>query len=438
MAGYVGLPIPSITNRSTFVKLTDSLTLKFAGLSALSDPMVRYNGRYYPSIFSVRNGTVRLAGEGSLNDGDRNAFQSEASYVISDYAVRFSSLIGRVFGVESQLDLVRKHVIVCFSLVDMANNRHAKFDTFAPFYWIEPTSLFRSEFRNDVGIEGFGCIAYTDCDTTYPMFEKTKILVDGNMQYDAAVVFRSARTSGLIMHLLQHPDDGLGGIIPRQFSDELFHMTHAGTSTSGRRAGNETIDSYMWGRGHCDIPSPAEMLYIGEAIGVRFVTGKVNGNLDLELLHLPSSQRLLEEEVVFSVGHPSYIGIQQMLGMTKKISRERTHASDALLNAKALSVQGGIVTSGLAKINQDGNWFSDGQGVDTQDIEIEHGFVQRKGDNVESIGDPIKVMYDEKPNNVQPVRIEGGGGGAPNSSLSNPAMINPRTGDGAEPAPETA
>jgi hypothetical protein len=311
---YVGIPIPSIHNSGSFVNLVDSILLKVAAVSSISDPMVSVNGRLFPTVLMRDTAQRGLSGANTVQLDDGRVFSNKfiGSYTL--YAKRFMKHLSTVFSVKEGDNLVaERHIAACFAGFDYEHNRHLKVgDSIAPYFWIEPTSLLESTFQDDVAVAGFGAVAYPGVQTKYKTFEEVTVPNDTSGAYNAIVKMRSARTSGLLLHLSMHPENGLGSIVPVQFLYEQLQFARVGALVSDRVETNSPISEYLWGRGHSPIPHPAELCYTGNRFGLLIRRESYNDDLMLQVEHTPLSYNMLNEEVTLTVTRPMYFGVRGM------------------------------------------------------------------------------------------------------------------------------
>jgi hypothetical protein len=208
---------------------------------------------------------------------------------------------------------------------------------------------------------------------------------------------RSARTSGLMLHLSMHPENGLGCIVPRQFVAESMHFSRSGKTVDQRRSDSEPISDYLWGRGHSWIPAPAELMYQGDGLGMRVKKVTYDDDLNLVVEHTPLPDQMISNVFSFTVGRPEFVGVRKMLQENSKVSRVRTFASDALENARIRTMRLAKYDEGLATGNLDGNWFNSPENNESESLHDKTQVpIHKAGEVVETKSDPVEIIRHDR------------------------------------------
>lgn len=334
--GYFGLPTGSEYNPRTFVAIVDAIALKSAALVALSDPLIFHEGKFFPTVMIDSDTAVSAAGTivAGTDDGEqrmtRMLYQCSSEFC-SIYAKNLSWL----FMVQGGHDIAATVLSRQFASIAGQRTRHLRYTAAAPFFWIEPTSLFANTPGSVAEQKGYGVYAKIGETSQLPWFEEVNILGDKGTQILIGVKQRSARTSGLMLHLNQHHQDGLANFIPMQFSDDRMTFVGGVNDISTKKNGNESIANYTWGRGHSDLQAPAEILYTGKYIGFRVILTTIDpATSDFTISHTPSRDELLNGYVTVSVNKPEMFVVGNAAANARGIRRSRDRAAQALVQAK--------------------------------------------------------------------------------------------------------
>jgi hypothetical protein len=346
---YVGLPMPDVYSLQSFQSLVDSIAIGSAGLVALSDPLVDYEGRKYPTVFTARGSVQGVSGEEA--EGTIETQVDLIGQIASEaypFAVKYIDNLGRLFCVNGEVPLAAEHLALGFEMLSLASssdledgageptNRHLSMVTAAPWYWVEPTSLFTSQFcDSDAARAGFGPMVAVNEVKHEPMFEWTSVVAEGGTSMDVVHSWRSARTNALMVHLRLSKKDGLANMVPKQFSAQRFHMVGGTTGVDKLRDRGGDIRSYMWGRGQSPIPAPAEAIYLGKGIGSVCHLYAAGGEvLDCVATRFPDKLDLGSGTVKMSVSRPFGVANGAIMDFDKCVSRTRTQAARALARAR--------------------------------------------------------------------------------------------------------
>lgn len=346
---FVGLPMPDATSLPSFQSLVDSIAIGSAGCVALADPTVEYEGRRYPTVYTYRGSIFEEPGmEAKSAITTRTDLASQIANGSAAFATNFIGLLGKLFCLKGDGDVAVDHIQLGLQFIadscreSLAGgkkymNRHLDMVSLAPYFWVEPTSLFSAGFcTTEAAASGFGPVAHYDKVAVDGLFEQTRLVGVNGPTYDVIVSWRSARTNALIRHLNMSKDDGLANLVPKQFSSARFHMTSVNDGVAALRSNGADVKAYMWGRGQSPFPAPAEMIYLGQGIGCGAVNLRVSPTdiFEVQRTHFPAPLDLENSTVTVSVGRPVSIGIGKMMQFTRPVSRCRTQASRALQRAR--------------------------------------------------------------------------------------------------------
>lgn len=341
LRGYVGLPRPVSANLAGYQQFVDSIALATAAAVAAADPLVANNGKLYPTIFSVQDGLDRAGVHTAATDSDAVAIANKITGASSSFAANYVRMLCKIFAINGDTGLVVRHLTMCFGLVPATADRHLKFKVVAPFYWIEPTGVLHTDDSAFDAIKaGFGPITKPGHTATLPMFEdvSTKDLGGGLVGMNCS--WRSARTSGLLMHLQGHRLDGLANFVMRRGDVERFALI-GGTSlaVSERMIANADLASYLWGRGQSCIPAPGEMVYTGNALAFVVKLGNFDENSFSYLdTHVPTGSEMMTGCVSVSCTRAAPMLCSTVSAFTRQINRSRSAAAAALSNARLSNV----------------------------------------------------------------------------------------------------
>ncbi len=203
-----------MTDISTSItRFIDSILLSSAGLVSCTDPLVEFKGRKFSTTYtSIRGAHAQNSGlniEGTAEDAVELGVQLSNS--CSDFASLYIKSLRRMFkfseGGEKSTIL---HFIACARSVRFSDNRHLKFKSIAPWYWIEPTGTVYAESTDTPACsEGFGPLCSPNCPGRISMFSSCEVVESSAYGTGVVVDWCSARKHGMIIHSLMHKEEGL-------------------------------------------------------------------------------------------------------------------------------------------------------------------------------------------------------------------------------------
>ncbi len=155
------------------------------------------------------------------------------------------------------------HFIACARSIRFSDNRHLKFKTIAPWYWVEPTGTVYAEPTDTTACsEGYGPLYSPNHPGKISMFSSCEVVESSAYGTGVVVDWCSARKHGMIVHSLMHKEDGLANVKVSQAAPDHWALVGGNDKPMEERLrDDDSLDSYMWGRGHCTIPPPAELIY---------------------------------------------------------------------------------------------------------------------------------------------------------------------------------
>jgi len=336
-SSYMGIPVASSWMPKTFQTIIDTIALKSAALTALCDPLILMNNQYFPSVFTT---TLSVP----LRDGNKHLFSRDLNRQIASHCSSFVSeyvkKLGWLFGLTGdQGSKSEAFMQAQFNSMVVCEDRHTSRESVAPYYWIEPTSLFDEAPETLAGKHGYGVIARVGGSSEYPMFDGGDVKCD--IRGTVGLVthnWRTARTCPLVLHLQGHPLDGLASLIPTQFAASGIASMGGVEDAATLRAARGDIAQYLWGRGQSPFPAPAELIYTSVKMGT--VISQSSFDVDRmrhDFCHVPTFSELRNGNVTFSASMPSSAGRAKISVFTRKIQAKRTNAAVALTNARAAS-----------------------------------------------------------------------------------------------------
>lgn len=349
---HPGLPMPRIGNLNSFVCLVDSILLGSSALVALCDPLVKYEDKFFPTIFTSCQSLMSDDPAPELNDVTLDELKTNMGNLGSHFT-QFSLIYGQCIGdlfhsksddknvalfMERQCDDLVSAILSCDTLAKAeALCRHAKPKILAPYYFIEPTSIFRTGFcsNNLAVIHGFGYLVGINDKIRRQAFEKFTVKEYNTGTYIVSAQLRSVRTSALLLHLQSHKKDGLAFIKPIQFAAGKLVSTGVIDEPITRVRGRRDIAGYMWGRGQSCIMAPSECMYTGSTI-TSLITHSTfdNDNHVYKRNHIPSITDIGNMEIELSCSNPQAISSGKLDAWIKNRNNARNMSTKALENAR--------------------------------------------------------------------------------------------------------
>ncbi|UIB81488.1 putative coat protein [Corynespora cassiicola victorivirus 1] len=339
---YAGLPALASTAAADVAAYVDALALMTAGLVAHCDPGITYNGRWYPTFFLGTSAADPESRPGASLDGTPEMANRNRAQVIANlgsFADPYVRGLGRLFAAEGDTRIATAFFQAVASTIGL-DNRHLRFPSVSPWFWIEPTSLIPRDFLGTIAEEeGFASYGGRDAVHTKPIFEDIESAGPGDNVFSSYyAVFRGARTCGLFTHWLNNPFNGLGAISVRQLDPN--GVIHPGPDANtpevrDRVERGAPLSDFLWVRGQSPFPAPGEFLNLGGTIG--FMVNHLT--LDDEGIpteqHVPTYREFLTAEVTISVGRPMGLPVGASNNPGAEVRRSKTRAARELSAATA-------------------------------------------------------------------------------------------------------
>jgi hypothetical protein len=264
-------PRPPSTAVAGWASFIDSIALLTAACVAVADPCMNVGGRTYPTVYSGVNSKRGHAG--SEVPGDENDSAAIAAKIMSSvpaFAANYARILTTAFSMTEGDNTggVITHLTTSFASGSLANDRHLKYPSVAPFYWIEPTGPVTFDTSSYVATKnGFGPLTTPAQQTTLPLFEDVQVVESLGDVSEINIAWRSARTSGLAVHLGSHILDGLANIkVVGGDCEAWIHPGGPSKDMSARLDSGDDMASYLWKRGDVAVPAPSEAVYLGTGL----------------------------------------------------------------------------------------------------------------------------------------------------------------------------
>jgi len=334
---YMGLPVPHERNTASICTWVDNIALLTAGAVAVAAPVVTIDGRSYPQWFtSTEHGARGTDAYLDADAGDEANIRTQIAINHHEFTSNYATVLARIFMVNDSksrggLMLGTMCETLCTSSAERKHFRHV---TVAPWFWIEPTSLFKDRMDSAATRAGFGPICGVRDPHHMNTFESVQVGHTTALTTCLIVGMRCPRTSGYMLHLSCRATDGLANIIPLQLDPNNICGKGGGAGAEGSLTARESMAEWVWKRGQSPIYHPAEMNYIGKAMLLK--CAKLTYDDD-EGSYTPTSLHLTEEMVggVVSVMacSPERIADDAVHAWTRQRRHQRTLAHISLGNA---------------------------------------------------------------------------------------------------------
>lgn len=340
LGAYVGLPALSSTSPTSIAGYVDTIALKTAGLVAHCDPGVMLNGSWFPTVLvsSADSDEKKVPGETEEGtDTDVSSNRLALLNVFSDFARQYCQALAKLFLFTSSSGIAERHFQETPAWLSN-EERHLKYKSLSPFFWVEPTSLVPRNFLGSkVENEGFGAYASPGEATTLPAFEEIYPFGLGSTTKSGYIIkFRGARASPFLAHWNGNVLNGLGNIQVRQLDPNA--IVHPGVnseleSVRARVEESSPLSKFLWTRGQSPFAAPAEMLNIAKTMGIMVVHNTTNDDGDMTMGHVPQSYEFLDTTVTFHVSRPAGLKMAASNAGTSTCARARTRATRELAAA---------------------------------------------------------------------------------------------------------
>jgi len=390
---YSSMPMPNKGALEQICACVDTVLLCSAALVSVSDPCVEIDGRVYPRTYS----------------DDKANSQNIALQIYSDggqFAVNYIKNIATLFDVNDIDSHAVKHMQLSMARVAQTETRHLNYVTVAPYYWIEPTTLLPREFNSISESNGLSTLSSVGEIYTVDALPKAKIAMSESQISIVGYEHRSARTVPLLLFLQMHAMNGLANITPWNFMHEKMAFKGGDLDANASREAFESIDRYLWGRGQSTILAPAEMLYIGEVMGIKINHHTFENDLTISANHIYNSQEIVSAQINITCTRPTRVLNDNIAKFGKKIKLVRNSAIKALESAREymrnLGLTGGetFVSSNteLVFIEKKTEFSGEVEHLDIKDIGLDE--TQRTS----KTGPTIKKVFHDVPLKVHNVK----------------------------------
>jgi len=337
---YAGLPAMASDAVVDITAYVDSLALTTAAIVSHCDPGINYNGRWYPTFYSGAGPDTPLVRPGMHEEGDNNMASRIRGQLLAElpkFISVYVSGLAKLFSAEGDQRVAETFFRTTSNMITH-NNRHLKYASVSPFFWVEPTSLVPHDFLGTIAeAGGSGALATREEPRTRPFFEtlvRQETVSLAASTYTA--VMRSARTSWFMAHWAGHPENGLSAVRVRQLDPAT--IVHPGQCNEhpevrDRVEAGLSFKDYLWTRGQSPFCAPGELLNLGGTVGfmVNHFTLDTEANPTLE--HVPTSSEFETGEVTMIVGRPVGSDVGPSNYENAGVRRARTSATRELAAA---------------------------------------------------------------------------------------------------------
>lgn len=416
---FIGFPVPSASDLNSVCAVVDSILLLTAAGVSQCDPCVSIEGRVYPTISVAPDCSSVIIDTDSEEKKRKNKDAFYAKYhknnllkISNKFFANYKTFLSNVFGLCDSNDSVIGFMQRSLLDINESNNRHLSHETIAPYFFIEPTTLFSEQYDSVAENNGYGPISFLNQDTNKPMFENVGLMQDMGEKKLLCMEFRNPRNSGLMLHLNQHHDNGLANFIPFNFIDSNFSLCGGEDFPKDKRDAKKVISDYFWGRGQSSVFAPAESNYIGKTISMLVSFSSFNSETyDTNLTHVPHFDEL-GGNVNIKCSRPVRIPNGKLGSFNKKMKKDRTLATIALQEAYK-KIYAYNITGGFSVIPSNTEpllinilpYNVDVKGGMVPGTIIESKFSRGPTNSIKYEDDVLKIRTKEKPS-VETVGIE--------------------------------
>ncbi len=141
---------------------------------------------------------------------------------IRNYVKSLRRLFEFTEGNDDRADL---HLGVCTRSIQGQHNRHLRFKTVAPWYWIEPMGVANEQHTETMAsAKGYDPLCTPGCPGQLPMFHRAQVKDQSAFATAAYVDFFC------VLHCNLHPKDGLANVRVSQAATRAWSMVGGGKS----------------------------------------------------------------------------------------------------------------------------------------------------------------------------------------------------------------
>jgi len=360
---YPALPALASTAPSSIAAWVDALALKTAAAVGHCDPLVPGDGGMYPSVFTAREGALLEPGsEGEeATDADARAIGRQIASDLGRFAPLYIRAITKLFGLSTHSGVAESHfcTVGARALEQEGEHvdRHLRYKTVAPYFWVEPTSLLEDNaFGTMAESEGYGAKVTPGADRTYPCFERYRSSDVGRSATFATVAFkmRTARTSALVCAWAAAPAP-LADLRLYQFDESSVLLPGDQGPTAGtvalKHAAADPLSSYLWTRGQSCFPAPAEFMNIQGNYGAKVKLMSWDDDFNAEISDMPNEREMATEMIHFRVSVPAGLETGPSNHADRNARRARSRAANALAQAVVRSRATGLAVSPVMEVS---------------------------------------------------------------------------------------
>ena len=359
---YPALPALASTAASSIAAWVDTIALKTAAAVGHCDPLVPGPGGWYPSVFSAREGQVLPAGSvgEEPTDDDARAIGRQVSADLGRFAPLYMRALVTLFGLATNSGIAESHFCTAGArALEQTGtvDRHLRFKTVAPYFWVEPTSLLASNaFGTLAESEGYGAKVTPGDTSEMPCFEKYRALETGSTATFATVAFkmRTARTSALVSAWAAAPA-ALADLKLFQFDESSVALPGDQGPTNGdvaaKHAAADPLSSYLWVRGQSCFPAPAEFINTQGNYGAKLKLVDWDDDFSATLSDLPNHHEIANSVVVFRVSVPAGLESGASNVQDRQAKRARSRAAAALSQAVNRARATGLAVSPTMEVS---------------------------------------------------------------------------------------
>ncbi|UHM27639.1 MAG: coat protein [Fushun totivirus 2] len=334
---YGGLPALASNGVSDLAAYVDALALTTAALVAHCDPGTTVNGTWFPTFYEGTDPYSPVTEPGTCLEGTPAMAQRNRSQLLANqtpFWFAYGNALGKAFGCEGDAGLM---CTVASSMTSPLgdNNRHLRYPSVTPYFWIEPTSLIPHDYLGSKAeAYGSGSFATPFAPRPLPAWEDIREAEQGDVSQRGYIVrARSARAAPFLAHWNGHVSGGLANVKVRQV--DPHGIVHPGKGTGDLRSRLEAdaqLGDYLWVRGQSPFCAPGEFMNLNSLMGI-YVTHISYVDGVPQLTALPSAREFASAEVEFYVGKPCGVQSARSNYETRTVARARTHATKELAAA---------------------------------------------------------------------------------------------------------
>lgn len=265
--------LPELDEKRSFLQLgevIDSVVLITAAQAARADPLVKRGNAWYPSVFYVKESK------------EKQSLLEIAEKQLKNVALRgqkfcrnYAALLSATFEVSGGEGIAAEALCQGFGNIPAEGNPHACFRAIAPFYWIEPTTLFpRRDPQIVADLHGYGVLCGTKESAQMPFYELGADMVETDMEERIRIRWRSARTVGLVLAGLGKDNNQLEDVNLWSFGGSQMGLWGGGQDR--RMVLRSRLHEILWKHSDAMVPAPAECLYGSAFIDLRICKRRVD------------------------------------------------------------------------------------------------------------------------------------------------------------------